>query len=271
MFEQFDPASMHSAAFMADEVTHHVMYRIAQGERAISLQAAGGDAIALQSPGRPMWFWLNPGMGEAQANAVISALVGAAGYSLPGCSAVPQHAAAFADAYCTATGAVRKGHTQLIAYRCPQVNPVQVPGGPLQATVQDRETIARFYGGFLRDIGQADLPREQLLDAADGIIRAGNLRFWQASGELVCMAGVMHRTARHARVGMVYTPPEHRSHGYASALVASVSAGILGEGLQPMLYADAANPISNKVYRNIGYIEAGRIDEIVFDHASRTE
>ena len=37
---------------------------------------------------------------------------------------------------------------------------------------------------------------------------------------------------------------------------------VLNEGLTPMLYADRANPDSNKVYRGIGYVEAGVVREM---------
>lgn len=55
------------------------------------------------------------------------------------------------------------------------------------------------------------------------------------------------------RVGPVYTPPEHRGHGYAAWTVAQVSADLLAEGAVPCLFTDQANPVSNKVYERIGY------------------
>lgn len=33
-----------------------------------------------------------------------------------------------------------------------------------------------------------------------------------------------------------------------------------------MLYADIKNCDSNKVYKSVGFIESGRIDNIVFDY-----
>ena len=52
----------------------------------------------------------------------------------------------------------------------------------------------------------------------------------------------------------MYTPPEHRGHGYASALTARVSAEQLAAGRRfCFLYTDLANPTSNKIYVAIGY------------------
>jgi uncharacterized protein len=57
-----------------------------------------------------------------------------------------------------------------------------------------------------------------------------------------------------ARIGPVYTPPERRGRGYASALVATLSRELLGGGRRTIyLTADLANPISNGIYEKIGY------------------
>ena len=55
------------------------------------------------------------------------------------------------------------------------------------------------------------------------------------------------------RILSVYTPPEHRRHGYASACVAAASAWALAQGADACaLYTDLANPTSNKIYQAIG-------------------
>ena len=66
-----------------------------------------------------------------------------------------------------------------------------------------------------------------------------------------------------ARVGPVYTPPEHRRHGFGGAVTGALSQLLLDRGARVMLYADAANPTSNSVYRALGY-------ELVDDGAAPT-
>lgn len=56
-----------------------------------------------------------------------------------------------------------------------------------------------------------------------------------------------------SRVGPVYTPQEHRGRGYASAAVAAVSQRILDAGDRACLFADQANPTSNRIYEAVGY------------------
>jgi predicted GNAT family acetyltransferase len=55
------------------------------------------------------------------------------------------------------------------------------------------------------------------------------------------------------RIGPVYTPPEHRGHGYASALVGEVAQRALDAGHRVCLYTDRDNPVSNRVYAAIGF------------------
>lgn len=57
-----------------------------------------------------------------------------------------------------------------------------------------------------------------------------------------------------ARIGPVYTPPECRGRGYASALVSELSRELLQGGKRTIfLTTDLANPISNGIYEKIGY------------------
>lgn len=56
-----------------------------------------------------------------------------------------------------------------------------------------------------------------------------------------------------SRIGPVYTPPEERGRGYASAAVYAVSRLLRQSGEQPCLFTDQANPTSNRIYEAIGY------------------
>lgn len=55
------------------------------------------------------------------------------------------------------------------------------------------------------------------------------------------------------RVGPVFTPPDQRGSGYASALTAHVSAVLLDTGSQVCLYTERDNPTSNRIYAAIGF------------------
>lgn len=76
---------------------------------------------------------------------------------------------------------------------------------------------------------------------------------WEDGGEVVHLTGHSAPALGVARVGPVYTPVEHRGHGYAAALVAEVTDRLLGEGTRVCLFTDVDNPVSNGVYARIGY------------------
>ena len=68
------------------------------------------------------------------------------------------------------------------------------------------------------------------------------------------MTGFSGPTPNGIRIGAVFTPPDLRRRGYASACVAAVSQSVLDAGRKfCFLYADIANPTSNHIYQEIGY------------------
>ncbi|KAF0692034.1 Aste57867_16836 [Aphanomyces stellatus] len=60
------------------------------------------------------------------------------------------------------------------------------------------------------------------------------------------------------RIGPVFVPESERRKGYASALTAALSAYVMAKDVKATarvcLYADAANPASNKAYQNVGFM-----------------
>ena len=66
-------------------------------------------------------------------------------------------------------------------------------------------------------------------------------------------------------VSGVYTPKDFRKNGYASALVACTSQKMLDAGKTfCVLYTDTANPMSNKIYQQLGYKEIATSKDFIF-------
>jgi predicted GNAT family acetyltransferase len=67
-----------------------------------------------------------------------------------------------------------------------------------------------------------------------------------------------------ARIGPVYTPPEHRGRGYAAASVHEVSRQIRDSGARACLFTDQANPVSNALYQRLGYVAvADQVNQVL--------
>ena len=164
----------------------------------------------------------------------------------------------FAIRYAAATGrSVSKGMEQGI-YALEQVADVPRPAGaPRVAGPDDVELVLEWTRAFHAEAGPVDTwdeaqTRRRLAGRLAG--RGGEgLRIWEDGGP-VCLAGFAGPTRHGIRVGPVYTPPELRKRGYATALVADVSQELLDSGRRfCFLYTDMSNPTSNAVYRRIGY------------------
>lgn len=69
-----------------------------------------------------------------------------------------------------------------------------------------------------------------------------------------------------AAVNLVYTPPELRRRGYASACVAALSQLLLDAGWKfCCLFTDMSNPTSNHIYQQIGYTPVCDFNEYIFE------
>ena len=142
-----------------------------------------------------------------------------------------------------------------------------VRGALRRATEADRGLLVGWFAAFAAEaLGEDADPRgaARSVDAYLGTEGMG-LYLWEERSELVSMAGRSRPTPNGVTVNYVYTPPEHRGRGYASACVAALSQLILDEGHRYwFLFTDLANPTSNKIYRAIGYEAVCDVDEYEF-------
>jgi predicted GNAT family acetyltransferase len=153
------------------------------------------------------------------------------------------------------------------AFRADHVNaPSGVPGRMRDYVRADRELAARWMDAFAEEALPEPPPgtSEEFVDRREADPDAG-LVLWEDEGRTVSMAGFGGRTPNGTRIGPVYTPPELRGRGYASALTAAVTQRLLDSGLRfCFLFTDLANPTSNSIYQRIGYEPVGDVDQWTF-------
>lgn len=144
--------------------------------------------------------------------------------------------------------------------------PQNVAGKFRQAQEGDVELLARWVEAFheeaLGTVFRGDAARDIRLR-----VEYGQLFVWEdAAGQVVTMAGRARPTWHGATVNAVYTPPEQRGKGYASACVAALSQRILDSGCRfATLFTDLANPTANSIYQKIGYKHITDYDELIFE------
>jgi predicted GNAT family acetyltransferase len=211
-------------------------------------------------------------LAEPLAEEAVEAFVGELVRSqpgLPGVTANEPWASRFADAWTAATGepwrlALGQGVFVLTAVEPPR----PVGGACRPATERDRDLLVRWLEAFEREALQATIRDEGFIerDLASrlGPETSAGFSIWDEDGQAVSLTG-WRRIPGGARIGPVYTPPDVRGRGYASNLVAEVSAEMLERGSEAcFLYTDLGNPTSNAIYRRLGYERIGEASMIVF-------
>lgn len=162
-----------------------------------------------------------------------------------------------AELWTARTGRRLKLEMAMRAYRLDAVTfPKNVAGTMRWASVDEAfiiDWIIQFYiGTFGHEPDEAALAREKVRFASGSPYK---LALWEVNDQHVSMGASIGLSPTGMRIGLVYTPAEHRGHGYASALVAALSQALLDSGLQfCTLNTDIANPTSNKIYQAIGYV-----------------
>jgi predicted GNAT family acetyltransferase len=138
-----------------------------------------------------------------------------------------------------------------------------VPGKPRVATAADLGAVEPWHLGFAADVGHP-------VSSMDGTMRLRmrrrSLLLWTVDDEPVSMAGHTPVAGGVTRIGPVYTPPEHRRHGYGAAVTAAASVAAQAQpgAEQVTLFTDLRNPTSNKIYAEIGFRPVGDYLEIGF-------
>ena len=141
------------------------------------------------------------------------------------------------------------------------VAPTGVRGRGRLATGADLDLCLAWFNDFRRaadeQAGRTSGAHEgEALTAEDLLTRIDQSRvvLWEDDGAVAHLTGLDHPVLGVGHVGPVYTPLEHRGHGYAAAGVAHASRVIVDAGGTATLYTDLDNPVSNGVYARLGYV-----------------
>jgi uncharacterized protein len=184
--------------------------------------------------------------------------------SLPGVTAALPEADAFASKWQRRTGARPRVRRRQGIYQVTDPRPPTTVEGRLRpAEGRDRDLLVEWVQAFVDEAAADHVDPARFVD---GRLRGpGGMVVWE-HGEAVSLAGYGGRTPNGVRIGPVYTPPAKRRNGYASALVAALSARLLAEGRSHcFLYTDLANPTANRIYTAIGYELVAESAEIAFE------
>lgn len=211
-----------------------------------SLERPGACAIRTPRVGRGV---LLGEVTESEARALARAMAGADYPTVQG----PDDTAKWFAAEAETLGARFEPAERLriLALSRPPSRP-DVPGAARVVAPEDAELLMEFSIAFIRDAGLRD-PNPTPEHIA-GLIPQRRHFLWEVDGTPVAVAGVRRQMRGCGSIAPVYTVPEHRGRGFGGAVTAHAVDQIHASGRETAcLYADAANPASNRCYEKLGF------------------
>ncbi len=222
-------------------------------------------AVALRTP--PHKLVLST-VADGDACDLFAADLAAEAERLPGVLGPAAAVAAFRESWSRQTGARSRRVMSERIYAAQAVTaPDGVPGRLRPYEESDRSDAVAWLAAFAAEAMPEEGSREQAAALVERRLSARGEGFalWDDGGA-VSIAGYGGPTPNGIRIGPVYTPPERRRRGYASALFAELTRGLLEGGRAfCFLFADLANPTSNAIYARIGYRPVADAEEWAFE------
>lgn len=217
-------------------------------------------AVAMKTPGQNLLLSKIEDFGSIE---IIAQDIHLTQELLSGVNAPVTEAKAFVEAWHSLTGQSYHLKMDLRAFQLEQVQPIPKPTGDLRlATQSDCQLLILWYAAFaLEALSTVESEAERKVER---LLQRGIAYIWEDEipVSMACHVRVM---PNGAAVSLVYTPPEYRRKGYASACVAALSQTLLKQGHRYcFLFTDLANPTSNHIYQAIGYQPVGDLSEYSF-------
>ncbi|MFA4986777.1 MAG: GNAT family N-acetyltransferase [Candidatus Brocadiia bacterium] len=172
---------------------------------------------------------------------------------------------AFADTFTAATGRPNCIKMMLRQYVLTEVTPPKWCNGEMRkAQTEDLPLVQEWIREFQKDSGVGPGPTPPA-EVAGRLIKGSKIRIWE-DGEPVAMSAEVRRSRRGVTIALVYTPKQFRRRGYASSIVARLSDSLLQDGAAFVtLFADLANPTTNRIYPAVGYRPIADFMEFTFE------
>jgi RimJ/RimL family protein N-acetyltransferase len=253
---EFDAAA---GGFVAGALERNVMATVFADtlagtyEHTLFAYALDDDAVVAAALRTAPWPLLVDGVDAELAAALLTQWL-RLDPDLPGVGGPAASARLLAAAWVDATGGSRRLAMREAMHQLEQVTAPQrlAPGTLRRAEREDFDLLVAWEAAFRIEAGVA-VSGEEVEIVRRRMARGGHF-VWEDGGTPVAMVGRSRIVAGVARIGPVYTPPERRNRGYASAAVAAVSQAALdGDADRCMLLTDLENPTSNRIYAALGY------------------
>ncbi|WP_165825549.1 GNAT family N-acetyltransferase [Actinomycetospora cinnamomea] len=138
-------------------------------------------------------------------------------------------------------------------HRLAALRPPRAPAPTRPARDADRELLWSWVQEFHDEATPDDPPPPR--PALDAAVDQGRIVVAVTGGGPVAYAAVGPTSLATARIGPVYTRPEHRGRGHGATVTAAAARLALARGAEEvLLFTDLANPTSNALYARLGFV-----------------
>ena len=210
----------------------------------------------------------NLALARPRSTEALEALAQGIDDDLPGVVGAQPEVEGFAQGWAARTHATPRTVRGQGVFRLDRVEPAShVPGRMRDATAEDRPLLIAWWDAFMQEAIGEDAVGFGSESAVDHRLQAesAGIVLWSNGEDHVSLAAYGNPTPNGVRIGPVYTPPDRRRKGYASALTAALSQRLLRTHRFCFLFTDLANPTANRIYEQIGYRRVCEAAEIAFE------
>lgn len=173
------------------------------------------------------------------------------GFRFDGVLANPMLTDAFFPCYEALAGGTHRVKESMDIMKCERVKETDTSAVELSAP-GDAEEIAGLLVPFYREALGEHRERASLLERIRN--EAGRFALTRRDGKIVSIAWRVRESDESCAISGVYTCEEYRGQGLARRVVTYLTQQILSDGKLAYLFVDKENPISNHLYRSIGYV-----------------
>jgi predicted GNAT family acetyltransferase len=247
------------------EIQNNLLYKnIGDDKFMASVKDDDGNIIltAARTPSRPMTLYETDNVrNDDAAEFFAQSLVG---YDIDVDCVITEKelAKSFCEKYSKLTNKTYHNNESLVLYVLEKVNTIKpISGSFRKASEADMFFLPYWLADFVPACNLGEYNLAGGIEGANKKIETGDAYLW-VDEYPVSLASKTREVSDCAIIAQVYTPPNLRGKGYSTACVAALSQKLLDDGYKYCaLYADCANPASNRVYQKIGYKEVFWYDQ----------
>jgi GNAT superfamily N-acetyltransferase len=208
--------------------------------------------IATQTPPFPLALSLF--VDDVDADALADRLADD-GLDLGGLTGPVGAARRFVDRWRELRGCTAEVELDERIYEVSEVIPPRLVSGHARLYEErDRDLVVAWVDAFIAEANPAGPVNNGAAFVARRALDPSSAMLLWDDGGPVSFAAYGSASPNGMRVGPVYTPPELRGRGYASAVTAAATERILAGGKRfAFLFTDLSNPTSNSIYQQLGY------------------